>query len=102
MISNSCLLILTVLAFIYVVSFIYFELNARNISEKRYNESIKRDNENRKLNEKQADWENEVRALSLKIFELQNNVKEWQDAYNVVKTELDSYKISNKENEERD
>lgn len=101
MISNSCLLILTVLAFIYVVSFIYFQLNARDISEKRYVEGVERENENKKLVEAQSNWENEIRALSLKVFELQDNVKQWQEAYASVKKELDTYKLK-EENKERD
>lgn len=87
---ESCLLSIVIILFIYVCSFVYFNINNRNISARRYDEEIRRADEVKAWNEKQGNWENELRAMSIKVLESQTAVKEWQQAYFDIKTKYDA------------
>lgn len=87
---ESCLLSIVVILFIYVCSFVYFNINNRKISTRRYDEEIRRADEVKAWNEKQGNWENELRAMSIKVLESQTAVKEWQQAYFNIKAKYDA------------
>lgn len=96
---ESCLLSIVVILFIYVCSFVYFNINNRKISARRYDEEIRRADETKAWNEKQGNWENELRAMSMKVLEFQTAVKEWQQAYFDIKAKYDALTSENPESE---
>lgn len=89
MVVEGCLICLTVLAFIFVVAYVYFAITGRCRSI-----AAEAKDDERYLN--QANWEDQIKVLTVRIGEittenqrLNNVVREWMNVANTYKVETD-------------
>lgn len=113
--------LLVIAIVVYVVSQIYFNIDSKIVNKKRYDEGLKRHNEERAedlaISDKTLTYEKEVEVLTVRMGELATDLRNWQIGYNDLKVkydakeaEVEEYKQKlealeakySKENEEKD
>lgn len=86
--------VLVIAILIYVVSQIYFNIDSKIVNKKRYDEGLKRHNEERAedltISDKTLTYEKEVEVLTVRMGELATDLRNWQIGYNDLKVKYDA------------
>lgn len=86
--------LLVIVIVVYVVSQIYFNIDSKIVNKKRYDEGLKRHNEERAedlaISDKTITYEKEVEVLTVRMGELATDLRNWQIGYNDLKVKYDA------------
>jgi len=86
--------LLVIAIVVYVVSQIYFNVDAKIVNKKRYNEGLKRHKEERdkdlEMSDKTLFYEKELEVLTVRLGDMTTDLRNWQLGYNDLKAKYDA------------
>ena len=86
--------LLVIVIVVYVVSQIYFNIDAKIVNKKRYDEGLKRHKEERdkdlEISDKTLLYEKELEVLTVRLGDMATDLRNWQLGYNDLKAKYDA------------